>query len=143
MFEDSRKDSLTDSRETEKGRRDFQRIEVITGVARRRQWSDEEKARIVSETLVPGVGVSAVARRYGLGPSLIYGWRRQFRGGTDGSPPTPGAASFVPVVVTGDPVPAAAVGAIEVVVGAVTVRVMGAVDGARLRQVLEAVRGLE
>jgi transposase len=31
----------------------FRRIEVITGVARRRRWSLEEKARIVAESLDP------------------------------------------------------------------------------------------
>jgi transposase len=42
----------------------FRRIEVITGVGRRRRWTDEEKAWIVAESLDPAVTVSAVARRY-------------------------------------------------------------------------------
>ena len=33
---------------------DFQRIEVITGTARRRRWTTEEKLRIVEESLHPG-----------------------------------------------------------------------------------------
>jgi hypothetical protein len=28
----------------------FQRVEVITGIARRRRWSDQDKARIVAES---------------------------------------------------------------------------------------------
>jgi len=36
------------------------RVEVLSGVERRRQWSDE-KARIVEETLVPGARVAEVA----------------------------------------------------------------------------------
>ena len=44
----------------------FRRFEVITGVSRRRRWTDEEKARIVAESLDPATTVSAVARRYGL-----------------------------------------------------------------------------
>src|SRR5438270_6052982 len=44
----------------------FRRVEVITGVGRRRRWTDEEKAWIVAESLDPATSVSAVARRYGL-----------------------------------------------------------------------------
>jgi len=33
---------------------DYQRIEVITGSARRRRWSAEEKLRIVEETFASG-----------------------------------------------------------------------------------------
>ncbi len=41
----------------------YRRVEVLTGHGRRRHWSAEEKARIVGETLTPGMGVSEVARR--------------------------------------------------------------------------------
>jgi len=40
----------------------FRRFEVITGVGRRRRWSDEDKARIVAESLDPTTTSSAVAR---------------------------------------------------------------------------------
>src|SRR5258705_11830735 len=43
----------------------------------RRGWSAEAKARLVEETLVPGVNVSAIARRAGMAPSQLFGWRRQ------------------------------------------------------------------
>ncbi len=55
------------------------RAEVLTGVERRRRWSDDEKARLVAETLVPGAKVSAVARRYGVSASLLFFWRRRAR----------------------------------------------------------------
>ena len=42
-----------------------------------RSWSDEEKARIVGETLVAGANVSAIARSNGLDPSQLFAWRRQ------------------------------------------------------------------
>jgi transposase len=32
----------------------IQRVEIITSKERRRRWSAEEKARLVSETLEPG-----------------------------------------------------------------------------------------
>ena len=55
---------------------DYQRIEVITGTARRRRWSTEEKLRSVEETLQPGESISAMARRDGVAPNLLYLWRR-------------------------------------------------------------------
>jgi transposase-like protein len=42
-----------------------------------RAWSDEEKARIVGETLVAGANVSAIARSNGLDPSQLFTWRRK------------------------------------------------------------------
>jgi transposase len=55
------------------------RIEVFTGAGRRRAWSAEEKARIVAETVTSGESVCAVARRHGLSPQQLFGWRRQAR----------------------------------------------------------------
>lgn len=57
----------------------YRRIEVLTGPGRRRQWSDEEKARILAETRVAGASVSAVARRWQVCPQQVFGWRRQAR----------------------------------------------------------------
>ena len=55
---------------------DLRRVEVITGVARRRDWPAHEKLRIVEESLAPGESVSAVARRNGVAPNLLFRWRR-------------------------------------------------------------------
>lgn len=55
---------------------DYQRIELITGTARRRYYSTEEKLRIVEETMQPGETVSAVARRNGVAANLVFRWRR-------------------------------------------------------------------
>ena len=57
----------------------MRRIELITGTGRRRQWSADDKARIVVESLKPGANVSEVARRHGLSPQQLFGWRRQAR----------------------------------------------------------------
>ena len=51
------------------------RIEVITGVERRRRWSWDQKRAIVEESLAPHV--SAAARRHGIGTGQLYTWRRQ------------------------------------------------------------------
>lgn len=55
------------------------RLEVFTGAGRRRTWSDEDKARVVSEIESSGDSVSGVARRHGLSPQQLFGWRRQLR----------------------------------------------------------------
>ena len=55
------------------------RLEVFTGAGRRRKWSDEDKARIVAEIIASGDSVCAVARRHGLSPQQLFGWRRQLR----------------------------------------------------------------
>ena len=57
----------------------FRRFEVITGVGRRRRWTDAEKARIVAESLDPATTSSAVARRYGLHASQLFVWRQQLQ----------------------------------------------------------------
>lgn len=119
----------------------FQRIEVITGIGRRRQWSSEEKARMVAESLAPEMSVLAVARRHGINPNQLYGWRRQLRA-DDAQPAEPQALGFAPMVVTDAPPPVARGGRIEVVVGRLVVRVEGLVDAAALHQVLDAVRRL-
>jgi transposase len=42
----------------------------------RRRWSEDEKQAIIAEALRPGVNVSAVARRHGIKPSLLFRWRK-------------------------------------------------------------------
>ena len=54
----------------------FSKVEVITGVARRRRFTPEQKLAIVAETLQPGMSISYVARQRGLSPSLVFRWRR-------------------------------------------------------------------
>jgi transposase len=54
----------------------FSKVEVITGVARRRRFSTELKLTVVAETMQPGMSISYVARQHGLSPSLVFRWRR-------------------------------------------------------------------
>jgi transposase len=58
---------------------DVRRIELITGIGRRRRWSSEDKARIVMDSLKGCVSVSEVARRNGLSPQQLFAWRREAR----------------------------------------------------------------
>ena len=71
------------------------RIEVFTGVGRRRDWTDEEKASIVAESYHLG-NVSAIARRHGLTPTQLFTWRRAARPHGAGALDT--APEFVPAV---------------------------------------------
>jgi transposase len=59
--------------------RPVRRLEVFTGAGRRRTWSNEDKARVVAEIEASGDSVSGVARRHGLSPQQLFGWRRQVR----------------------------------------------------------------
>src|SRR3712207_3387404 len=97
----------------------FRRFEVITGVGRRRRWTDEEKARIVAESLDPATTISAVARRYGLHASQLFTWRQQLqRSGSAAE--TSGAPGFVPVLMAEDsPAPTRAAGRMEIALGSV------------------------
>lgn len=84
------------------------RLEVINGAAGRRVWSADARAAILDETLVPGAVVSVVARRHGLTPQQVFGWRREARRALDTAGKTTSMA-FVPAVVaesTAEPSPA-------------------------------------
>ena len=129
---------LTHSSTTSTKADGFRRVEVITGVGRRRRWTDEEKAWIVAESLDPTTTVSAVARRYGLHASQLFTWRQRLA-----TPAARDAPAFVPVVVTEDGTALAeASGRIEIALGPAVVRVGADVDAAALRRVLEVVRDL-
>ena len=128
------------------------RLEVITGSGRRRRFSDDDKARSIEETLAPGAVVSEVARRHGLSPQQLYGWRRQARQPAEASsnaePPL-----FVPALVEA-PLPERAVqrrgrnrplderadGIIEVEIGGVTVRVGRGADAKTVAAVIRALK---
>jgi transposase len=128
----------------------FERVEVITGIGRRRSWPAEAKARIVMETLAEGAVVSDVARRHGIRPQQLFAWRNQMRTPRPAEPSRPTA--FAPVVVAEAPLPAvrradkpkrdaaADSDLIEIVVGGTLIRVRACVDGESLMTVLRAVR---
>lgn len=127
------------------------RLEVFTGAGRRRTWRDEDKARIVAEIATSGDSVCAVARRHGLSPQQLFGWRRQLRDSEAERSEAVGL-QFVPAVVDAgsSPVPQrrasrykadASAGTIEVEINGVTVRVGRGADARTLMVVQRALKG--
>ncbi|MDW9702022.1 transposase [Sinorhizobium meliloti] len=57
------------------------RYEVVEPRRGNRRWPDAVKARIVAESLEPGVRVVDVARRHDVVPHQLSFWRRQAREG--------------------------------------------------------------
>jgi transposase len=76
------------------------RMEIITGVERRRRWSLEEKLRIVAEIEQPGAGIAEIARRYEVSRGLLWNWRSQVRRGLLRPEPPP---VFLPVQAINEP----------------------------------------
>ena len=89
--------------------------------------------------------VSAVARRHGLTPQQLFGWRRQAERDVGAAT---NKVAFAPIVVASptheEPLRRARPGApmIEVVVGGLTVRVPSGADPAMLQVVLRAARAV-
>jgi transposase len=126
------------------------RLEVFTGSGRRRAWTPEQKARILAESYESGDEVSAVARRYGLTPQQLFGWRRDARRHAARRRGSDGGVTFTPVMVDASMpdarppaatvLPGSAAIWVEIVFGAATVRVGAGTDVATLTKVLRAVK---
>jgi transposase len=122
---------------------DIRRIEVITGAGRRRRWPAEVKARIVAESFSGEVPASEVARRHGIRPQQLFGWRREARAGRLALA-NAAALSFAPIVAEAagapQPSPVMAGCAIEIEVAGMIVRLRGHVSASALAEVLAAVK---
>src|ERR1700694_4952162 len=75
----------------------FGRVEIRTGVGRRRRWTAQEKGRIVAETLTAGVPVAEIARRHDMSSQHLFNWIRAAKEGRL-TLPAEESAAFVPVV---------------------------------------------
>jgi len=108
----------------------FQLIEAVVErldgapVEERRRWSDDFKAQAVAAAMAPDVNVSALARRLGISPPQLFGWRRAFLKTQDESKST-------------HPSPHALT---EIVIGAAIIRVGQDIGEADLRRIIRAVR---
>jgi transposase len=154
---DARHEAMLDGRQDSGS---YRRIEVITGQRRRRQWTADEKARIVAESFEDGVSISEVARRNGVVRGLLTVWRRKFAAAAGLQAP-----SFVPVRIASESGLATADGAdgvasahegrpqmasppgklggmIEIEVSGARIHVAPGVELATLSTVLSALRGI-
>jgi len=82
----------------------LERLEVVE-TGRRRRWSDDEKLRIVTESLAPRA-ISSTARRHGISRSLLMTWRRSF--GPEPIGPQSEQSGFARVVLAAEVEPAVA-----------------------------------
>jgi transposase len=120
-------------------------MEVRVRPVRRRNWPDQDKLRMVRETLEPGAVVQVVADRNGVSTGQLYTRRKEMLAAA--------VSGFVPVAVVPEmarveaPAPARKVadeapGVIEIALpSGVTVRASGRVDTAVLRGVLTELGG--
>lgn len=132
--------------------RRLRRIEVNSGVERRRKWTDETKIGLVAEALAPGAGVTDVARRNDINPSQLFGWIKVFRDealALAAAPCEPYQPFFVPTVIeAGPPIgspslpPPPEPASIEILLGAATVKIRGAVSPEAIAAVLKALKVL-
>ena len=116
----------------------LERLEVVE-TGRRRRWSDDEKLRIVTESLAPRAK-SSTARRHGISRSLLMTWRRAF--GPGPISPQSKQSGFARVVLAAEVEPAvvatATSGQMVIVVGRDRrVIVDAGVDAAALARVLQ------
>jgi transposase len=130
----------------------YRRIELISGRRRRRNWSTEERTRILAESFAEGANISEVARQYGINRGLLFTWRRQVNATIAGhrreaqTDAVAGAQpAFVPIVEIAanpsrDPTSPPQTGVIELRIADVHLVLSGAVDAATLRMVLSALR---
>ncbi|MCZ7885990.1 MULTISPECIES: IS66-like element accessory protein TnpA [Agrobacterium] len=120
-------------------------LEVLTARRSRReahrQWPDEVKARIVSESLRPGVTVNEVAGRYGLKANHLSSWRTLARQGKLVLPEPEDAVEFAAMVIETplpEPPTAKAATRAEIAVGPVTIRLEEGASAARIAAIARA-----
>jgi transposase len=111
----------------------YRRVEVLTGPGRRRQWSEEAKARIVSEAMQPGAVVAVVARRWQVCPQQVFAWRREMHRAPTAAP------DFVPIVAAAPMAQEVPLPPIEIELAGAVLRIAPGTEAA-LTTVLRAVR---
>jgi transposase len=75
----------------------------VVETGRRRRWTDDEKLKIVLESMQTPRAISSTARRYGISRSLLLNWRGSFCTEPEGAAGQ--RSGFVPAMVVADPMP--------------------------------------
>lgn len=133
----------------------FRRVEVFTGVGRRRRFTTAEKLDLVAQ-MGECDNISELARRHDLRPSQLFTWRRELRYAVEtvqgvAAAPQP---MFVPAVVElprePAPVPApakpskprrrGASTAVELVIDGVAVKIARGADAGIIAAVIDALK---
>lgn len=121
----------------------FGRVEIRTGVGRRRRWTALEKGRIVAEALNAGVPVAEIARRHDMSSQHLFSWIRAAKEGRLALPADE-VAVFVPIVTAATDVTKAPKAApstpIEIGIKDFVVRAVPGIDMRLLFDVLRAVK---
>lgn len=123
------------------GHSESRRYDVVAET--RRRWSKAEKLAIVAEASAPEVNVSAIARRHGIQPSLLFRWRERFSGAPDGDVEQPASAgdagpSFVPVALPAVPIAQHPNCIVEITLrNGRRVRVRSTIDPAALKRIVD------
>lgn len=110
------------------------------GCRSRRTWPDEVKARIVAETLRPGVTVNEVAARHGLQANHLSSWRSLARTGKLVLPAPEGPVEFAAMIVAppGEGRRSSETVGPEIMVGGVTVRLEAGAAAGRIAAIVRA-----
>lgn len=124
------------------------RVDMVTGPTGRRKWPDDLKGRLVAGSYKTDLSVSEFARRNGLVPSQLFGWRRDAKDGKFAVPVDEGEDLFAPLIVEalpssrqeriGRPDDGDRSGQIELQTGGVVIRMPGNTSASRIAEIARA-----
>lgn len=112
-------------------------VEVITGTARRRTYTEEQKLALLATAFSPGVCVRDVIRRHDIPASSLYKWRQQYGVALPRHNTVPAAGNsgaFAQVVAA----PELGQGVIEIEVGSRRLRMPGSITPALAAAIVSA-----
>ena len=107
-------------------------VTIISGVERRRVWTDEQKRGLVAAACEPGANVAEIAGRADLRPSQLYRWRRDLA-----EPAVPG---FAALTVSSEPESIAADAAVVLEIGGAVLRIAADAPPALVTAVVRSLR---
>jgi transposase len=112
---------------------------------KRKMRSKLERRQIVEETFVPGASVAVIARSHGVNANQVFYWRKLYREGHLDVPPSP--TQFLPArIIDSGQIEQRGIetkrhheylGAIDIEIGSVRVRITGSADPDSIRIALE------